>query len=53
MSKEHATELVLQSALLADLGEVFVTKMPAVKIIDLAKAIDDLAARKLILISQV
>ena len=38
MSKEHATELVLQSALLADLGEVFVTKMPAVKIIDLAKA---------------
>lgn len=46
MSKEHAAELVLRSALLADLGEVFVTKMPAVKIVDLARAMMRLLKRE-------
>jgi len=46
MSREHASKLVLRSAELANQGEVFVTKMPAVKIIDLAHAMMRLLDKK-------
>lgn len=38
MSKEQAAELVLDSCFLAHGGEIFVTKMPVVNIIDLAQS---------------
>lgn len=37
MTKREAAELVIESCICAQGGEVFVTKMPVVKIIDLAK----------------
>lgn len=44
MSKEQAAELVLDSALLASGGEVFITKMPVIKISTLAEVmIEELA----------
>ena len=39
MSVEEATTLVLDCALLAKGGEIFITKMPVVKIIELAQAL--------------
>lgn len=39
MSVEEATNLVLDSALVAKGGEIFITKMPVIKIIDLAHAL--------------
>lgn len=46
MSNEDAAKLVLESVLIAKGGEVFVTKMPVVRIEDLAKAlIEELAPR--------
>ena len=44
MSIQQSVELVIQSAVMARGGEVFVTKMPVVRIMDLAKAmIEELA----------
>ncbi len=46
MSLQQAVELVLRSAEIARGGEVFITKMPVVRIIDIARAmIDALAPR--------
>lgn len=46
MSIEEAVKLVIDSAILAKGGEVFITKMPVVRIEDLAKAmIEELAPR--------
>ncbi len=44
MSNKQAVRLLIDSAYLARGGEVFVTKMPSIKIIDLAQAVIDLAA---------
>ena len=44
MTLEEAVNLVLESAFMAHGGEVFVTKMPVVRIKDLAKAMIDLLA---------
>ncbi|MCJ7538682.1 MAG: polysaccharide biosynthesis protein [Desulfobacterales bacterium] len=46
MSIREAAELVIKSAVLAKGGEVFITKMPVVRIIDLAKAMIELLAPK-------
>lgn len=46
MSIEQAVQLVIESAQLAKGGEVFITKMPVIRISDLAKVmIDDLAGQ--------
>jgi len=44
MTLSQATQLVMESTFLAKGGEVFVTKMPVVKIVDLAKAMIDILA---------
>jgi FlaA1/EpsC-like NDP-sugar epimerase len=44
MSIREAAELVIKGAILAKGGEVFITKMPVVRIIDLAKAMIELLA---------
>jgi FlaA1/EpsC-like NDP-sugar epimerase len=44
MTSEEASRLVLKSVILARGGEVFVTKMPVVKIIDLAEIMIELLA---------
>ena len=44
MSTEQAVELVIESMFLAKGGEVFVTKMPVIRILDLARALIDLLA---------
>ncbi|MES0488506.1 MAG: SDR family NAD(P)-dependent oxidoreductase [Leptospirales bacterium] len=44
MTIPEATSLVLRASILAKGGEVFVTKMPVMKIVDLAHAMIDLAA---------
>jgi FlaA1/EpsC-like NDP-sugar epimerase len=46
MTNKEAVRLVMASAFLAKGGEVFVTKMPVVRIEDLAKAMIDLLAPK-------
>jgi len=46
MTKKEATSLVLKSVLIAKGGEVFVTKMPVIKIIDLAEVMVDILAPK-------
>ncbi len=46
MTPEEATMLVLKSVMLAKGGEVFVTKMPVVRIIDLAEVMVKLLAPK-------
>lgn len=46
MTIEEASNLVLEASLLAKGGEVFVTKMPVMRIVDLAKALIDLVAPK-------
>jgi len=46
MSVTQATDLVLKAATLSRGGEIFVLKMPAVRIIDLAKAFIDIFAEK-------
>jgi FlaA1/EpsC-like NDP-sugar epimerase len=46
MSIKQAAELVIKGALLAKGGEVFITKMPVVRIMDLAKAMIELLAPK-------
>jgi len=46
MTSRHATTLVLRAAVLAHGGEVFITKMPVVRILDLARAVIDLLAPK-------
>ena len=46
MSIEQAVRLVIESSILAKGGEVFITKMPVIRITDLAKVmIDELAAQ--------
>ena len=44
MSKKEAVELVIQSLGLAKGGEVFITKMPVMRIIDLARAVIEMVA---------
>lgn len=44
MTIEEASKLVLEASLLAIGGEVFVTKMPVMRIVDLAQAMIDLVA---------
>lgn len=44
MSIREAAELVIKGAILAKGGEVFITKMPVVRIMDLAKAMIELLA---------
>lgn len=44
MTMEGAVQLVLEASLLACGGEVFVTKMPVMRILDLARALIDLLA---------
>jgi FlaA1/EpsC-like NDP-sugar epimerase len=44
MTIEQAVHLVLKAAVLACGGEVFVTKMPVIRILDLARALIDLLA---------
>ena len=46
MTIKEASKLVLEASLQAKGGEVFVTKMPVIRIIDLAKAMIDLLAPK-------
>ena len=46
MSIDEAVHLVIDSSLKAQGGEVFITKMPVVRILDLAKAMIDLLAPK-------
>ena len=46
MSNEEAVRLIIDSALKAQGGEVLVTKMPVVRILDLAKAMIELLAPK-------
>ena len=46
MSIREAAELVIKGAVLAKGGEVFITKMPVVRIMDLAKAMIELLAPK-------
>ena len=46
MSIDKAVNLVIDSSLKVQGGEVFITKMPVVKILDLAKAMIDLLAPK-------
>ena len=46
MSIEESVKLVIDSAMLAKGGEVFITKMPVVRIVDLAKAmVEELSPR--------
>jgi len=44
MTIDEASKLVLQASLLARGGEVFVTKMPVMRIVDLAQAMIDIVA---------
>lgn len=44
MTIEEASKLVLEASVLAVGGEVFVTKMPVMRIVDLAKAMIDIVA---------
>ncbi len=46
MTIDEATDLVLSSAILAKGGEVFITKMPVMKIIDLAQVMIEILAPK-------
>lgn len=46
MTIEEATKLVLEASLRAQGGEVFVTKMPVMRIVDLAKAMIEIVAPK-------
>ena len=46
MTVEQAANLILKTALLAKGGEVFITKMPVMRIIDLAKVMIDILAPK-------
>jgi UDP-N-acetylglucosamine 4,6-dehydratase len=46
MSLDQSIELVLRAAEMASNGEIFILKMPAVRIIDLARALVDVCAPK-------
>ncbi len=46
MTLEEATKLVLESMFIGNGGEVFVTKMPVIKIVDLAECMAELLAPK-------